>query len=117
MQTEKAYSDFVFQDGWVYFSGKTGALADGSVPDDFSAQTEQAIANLKAVMATADCSLEQLVKVTVFLTSMEDYVTFNTLYNRHFPGRRPARSCVAVSALPRNAKVEIEAIAHVDRQG
>lgn len=116
MTIEKAYSDFVFQDGWFYFSGKTGAMADGTVPDDFTAQTEQAIANLKAVMATAGCTLDDLVKVTVFLTSMDDYVTFNEIYIRHFPNERPARSCVAVSGLPRNAKVEIEGIGHMSRQ-
>lgn len=112
MQAEKAYSDFIEQDGWLYFSGKTGAVADGSVPDDFSEQAEQAMLNLTAVMASASCTPNDLVKVTVFLTSMDDYAVFNAIYIRHFPGRRPARSCVAVLGLPRNAKVEIEGIAH-----
>ncbi|MHB2250769.1 Enamine/imine deaminase [compost metagenome] len=116
MQQEKAYSDFIHQDGWIYFSGKTGAVADGSVPDDFAQQAGQAIENLKAVMATADCNVANLVKVTIFLTSMDDYVAFNEIYVRHFPGWRPARSCVAVSGLPRNAKVEVEAVAYVGKQ-
>ncbi|WIV24079.1 RidA family protein [Pseudomonas sp. M2(2023)] len=116
MQKEKAYSDFIHQDGWIYFSGKTGAAADGSVPDDFAEQAEQAIHNLKAVMASADCNVDNLVKVTIFLTSMDDYVAFNEIYIRHFPGRRPARSCVAVSGLPRNAKVEVEAVAYISKQ-
>ncbi|MFJ9993081.1 RidA family protein [Pseudomonas putida] len=117
MQKEKAYSDFIHQDGWIYFSGKTGAMADGSVPDDFAQQAEQAINNLKAVMATVDCTVDNLVKVTIFLTSMDDYSAFNEIYIRHFPGRRPARSCVAVCGLPRNAKVEVEAVAYINSQG
>ncbi|MDZ4019277.1 RidA family protein [Pseudomonas sichuanensis] len=117
MQQEKAYSDFIHLDGWIYFSGKTGAVADGTVPDDFAQQAEQAINNLKAVMSTADCTVDNLVKVTIFLTSMDDYVAFNEIYVSHFPGRRPARSCVAVSGLPRNAKVEVEAVAYVGKHG
>ncbi|EJM67421.1 putative translation initiation inhibitor, yjgF family [Pseudomonas sp. GM49] len=64
-------------------------------------------------MATADCTVDNLVKVTIFLTSMDDYVAFNEIYICHFPGRRPARSCVAISGLPQNAKVEIEAAGYV----
>ena len=108
------YSQAIAANGMVYTSGQialnpqTGALAGDSI----EAQTEQAIHNLKAVLEAAGSSLESVVKTTCFLQRMSDFATFNAIYERYFPGK-PARSCVEVSALPKGALVEIEAVAEV----
>ena len=106
------YSQAVCANGFVYTSGQialrpeTGALA-GS---DIETQTGQAIANLKAVLEAAGSGLDRVVKTTCFLRHMGDFAAFNAVYERCFPGK-PARSCVEVSALPKGALVEIEAVA------
>lgn len=106
------YSQAVAVNGMVYTSGQiallpgTGELAAGGV----AAQTEQLIQNLKAVLAAAGCGLGDVVKTTCFLTDMGDFAAFNEVYAKYFTGR-PARSCVAVRALPKGALAEIEAVA------
>ena len=106
------YSQAIKANGLVHTSGQialnpqTGALKGDSI----ETQTEQAIQNLKAVLEAAGGSLETVVKTTCFLRRMSDFAAFNAIYERHFPGR-PARSCVEVSALPKGALVEIEAVA------
>ena len=74
-------------------------------------QAAQALKNMKAVLAAAGASPSQVVKTTVFLTDMADFQTVNGVYAEVFPSDAPARSCVAVAALPKGAKVEIEAVA------
>ena len=120
IHTEKApaaigpYSQAIQTGGLVFTSGQialdpaTGALSAG----DVQAQTEQAVANLRAVLEAAGSSLKQVVKTTCFLRHMEDFAAFNAVYEKHFPGK-PARSCVEVGALPKGALVEIEAVAEV----
>ena len=109
------YSQAIAVNGLVYTSGqialdpKNGTLAGDSI----EAQTEQAIQNLKAVLEAAGSSLENVVKTTCFLQRMSDFAAFNAIYEKHFPGK-PARSCVEVSALPKGALVEIEAVAEVE---
>ncbi|MDO5565735.1 MAG: Rid family hydrolase, partial [Planctomycetia bacterium] len=76
-------------------------------------QARRAIANLSAVLTAADSSLAHVVKTTCFLTDMNNFAAFNEVYEQMFPGK-PARSCVAVAALPRQVLVEIEAVAMVD---
>ena len=83
---------------------------DGLVEGGVERQTERVIQNLAAVLEAAGSGLEQVVKTTCFLTTMDDFSLFNTVYARYFP-QKPSRSCVAVKQLPRNALVEIEAIA------
>jgi 2-iminobutanoate/2-iminopropanoate deaminase len=116
--TEKAprpvgpYSQAVCSGQAVYCSGQigldpsTGGLVDGVV-----AQTEQCLRNLEAVLMAAGCSLSDVVKTTIFVTDMGDFKAVNEAYGRSFPKEPPARSTVAVSALPLGAKVEIEAVA------
>ncbi len=110
------YSQAIAVNGLVYTSGqialnpRTGALAGDSI----EAQTEQAIANLKAVLEAAGSSLNSVVKTTCFLQRMSDFAAFNAVYEKHFPGK-PARSCVEVAALPKAALVEIEATAVCDQ--
>jgi len=107
------YSQAIAVNGMVYTSGsiplvpKTGELLDAEVKD----QTELVIQNLKAVLAAAGCGLTDVVKTTCFLTDMGNFAAFNEVYAGHFTGK-PARSCVAVLALPKGALVEIEAVAY-----
>ena len=83
------------------------------VDDDFVvSQTEQVIANLKAVLEAAGTDLTKVVKTTCFLKNMGDFAVFNGVYAKHFTGN-PGRSCVEVSALPKGVLVEIEAVAEL----
>ncbi|MCL2212100.1 MAG: RidA family protein [Treponema sp.] len=106
------YSHAVIAGGTIFTSGQipilpaTGELIEGGVKE----QAEQVIKNLKAVLASAGSDLDRVVKTTCFLTDMADFAAFNEVYAAHFTGK-PARSCVAVRALPKGALVEIEAIA------
>ena len=118
IRTEKApkaigpYSQAVVLGNLVYTSGQialdpeTGALAE----NDIRVQTERVCQNLSAVLEAAGSSMELAVKTTCFLQNMEDFAEFNEVYGRYFVSR-PARSCVAVKSLPKNALVEVEVIA------
>lgn len=104
---------FLFASGQVALDPATGEL----VGADVQAQTEQAIKNVQAVLAAADASLAQVVKTTVFLTNMQDFSAMNEVYARYFAAAdhlAPARSTIAVAALPRAALVEIECVAILD---
>lgn len=98
--------DLVYTSGQIPLVPESGALADGGIEE----QTTQAIKNLSAVLEGAGSSLEKVIKTTCFLQNMGDFAAFNAVYEKYFTGR-PARSCVEVSALPKGALVEIEAIA------
>jgi 2-iminobutanoate/2-iminopropanoate deaminase len=97
----------------VYLSGQTGtdAATGVLVPGDVAAQTDQVFRNLTAVLKAAGLTLEHVVKCNVFLVNMNDFNAMNTVYAKHFHAPFPARSTVAVLALPRGAQVEIEMIA------
>jgi 2-iminobutanoate/2-iminopropanoate deaminase len=84
---------------------------------DVAAQAEQVLNNLTAVLEAGGSSLANVVKTTVFLTDMGDYAAMNEVYSRFFGDSKPARSAVAVSALPLGAQVEIEAVALVAKGG
>ena len=86
---------------------ETGELAGG----DAAAQAEQVCRNIQAVLAANNMTFSDVVKTTVFLTAMDDFAAVNAVYARYFPEPFPARSTVAVTALPRGAKVEIEVTA------
>jgi 2-iminobutanoate/2-iminopropanoate deaminase len=94
-------------------SGQVGLVpASGElVAADVGLQTRQALANLSAVLAAAGCGLGDVVKTTVFLVDMADFASMNAVYAEHFGTPYPARSTVAVAALPKGARVEIEAVA------
>ena len=106
------YSQAIAYGGLVYTSGQIGINPiTGSIDaPGIEGQTEQIIRNLKAVLETAGTDLTRVVKTTCFLQSMADFAAFNAVYEKHFTGK-PARSCVEVSALPKGALVEIEAVA------
>lgn len=115
--TEKApaaigpYSQGICAGEWVFTSGQIPVdPADGSVPEGITAQAEQACRNVGAVLAAAGISFENVVKTTCFLANMEDFSQFNSVYEKYFIFK-PARSCVAVRALPKGVLCEIEAIA------
>ncbi len=103
--------DLVYTSGQVGFDPASGRLVTGGVVE----QTEQVIRNLEAVLSAADSSLGQIVKTTVFLKDMNDFAAMNEVYARFLAPEGivpPARSTVEVARLPRDARVEIEVIAH-----
>jgi 2-iminobutanoate/2-iminopropanoate deaminase len=99
--------DRVYTSGQVAQNPATGKLIDG----DVAAQTEQALHNLQVILSAAGKSLEDVVKVNVYLTDMRHFAEMNAVYARHFVAPYPARTTVAVAALPLGAAVEIEVIA------
>lgn len=107
------YSQAVKKSGMVFVSGQipidpaTGNLVEG----DIKTQTRQVLNNVKAVLTAAGASLEDVVKATVFITSMDDFPLVNEVYSEFFQDLPPARACVEVSRLPKSVHVEIEAIA------
>jgi len=108
------YSQAILADGLLFASGQiplspeTGAVVSGGIKE----QTEQVMQNIAAVLAAAESDFTKVIKTTCFLTSMEHFTAFNEIYAQYFTGK-PARSCVAVSALPRGVLVEVEIIAKV----
>lgn len=100
-----AVGDLVFCSGQIPVDPKTGLI-----PDGIEQQAEQSCKNVAAVLASAGCGMEQVVKTTCFLADMNDFAAFNQVYARYFVGK-PARSCCAVRTLPKNVLCEIEAIA------
>ena len=100
---------FLFTAGQVALDPSTGQLVPGGIAE----QTSRALENLRAVLRAAGSDVSQVVKTTVFLVDMADFTAMNEVYGRVFGDHRPARSTVAVAALPRGALVEIEVIATV----
>lgn len=101
--------DLVFLSGQIPLDPKSGEMVGGQ---DASAQAEQVLDNLAAVLAAAGSSFAQVVKTTIFLTDLADFAAVNAVYAKRFDGvPPPARATVQVAALPRGAKVEIEMIA------
>ncbi len=97
--------------GFVFTSGQIPVdPATGSIPVGITAQTEQSCRNVMAILEAAGTSFKNVVKTTCFLADMADFAEFNTVYERFFLSK-PARSCVAVKALPKGVLCEIEAIA------
>lgn len=97
-----------------YSSGQIPLTADGVMVDgDITEQTNQVFENLKAVLAEAGTSLDKVIKTTVFMADMNDFVAMNEAYANHFGEHKPARSAVEVARLPKDSKVEIEVIALV----
>lgn len=99
--------EFVFAAGQVAIDPATGKFIEGGIEE----QTRQVLKNLTAVLETAGSSLGQVVKTTVFLRDIADFKAMNAVYAKFFPERPPARSTIAVNALPLGALVEIEAVA------
>lgn len=98
--------NLVFTSGQIGLIPETGVLAQG-----IAAQTEQVLKNLGAVLAGAGLTYTDVIKTTVFLDNMDDFATVNEIYAKYFTEDAPARSCVEVASLPKEALVEIEVIA------
>lgn len=106
------YSQAMIANGMVFTSGQIALTPAGEMIDgDVKAQCVQVLANLKAVLEAAGSSLNKVVKTTIFLDNMDDFAAVNELYAAAFGDHKPARSTVAVKTLPKNALVEIDAIA------
>ena len=106
------YSQGIATDGFLFCSGQIGLdPATGILAEGLEAQTEQVLRNVGAVLSAAGLTMADVVKTTVFLIDMATFPTVNSIYGRHVVDPPPARSTVAVSALPRGALIEIEAIA------
>jgi len=101
---------FAFLSGEVAFDPATSQIIDGDVAE----QTARVIENLKAVLEASGSSLAQVVKTSVFLKDMNDFVKMNEVYGRYFSDNSPARSTVEVARLPRDVRVEIDCIALVN---
>lgn len=105
------YSQAVFAGDTLYLSGQLGLdPATMTLPAEFAAQCERMFSNLKAVVEAAGASLDQVVKLTVFLTDLSYFATVNEVMARYFTAPYPARSAVEVKGLPRGAMVEAEAV-------
>lgn len=121
ISTEKApkavgpYSQAIKTPGYIFCSGQihldpaSGQLVGGTVAE----QTRQVLTNLSNVLAGAGSDLSKVVKTTVFLKDMKDFEEMNAVYSEFFSAEKPARSTIAVAGLPKNANIEIEAIALV----
>ncbi len=113
------YSQAVRVGDWVFCSGQigldpaTGELAAGGVV----AETNRVLDNLHAVLAAAGGSLDSIVRTTIYLVDLADFGRVNEIYERRFSAPFPARATVGVAALPRGARVEIDAIAIVEQAG
>ena len=106
------YSQATVSGGVVYTSGQIPMLPGGSLQEgDVAAQARQVLENLKAVLTAAGSGLERVMKTTVFLKDMEDFAAMNAVYAEYFTEPYPARSTVQVARLPRDVRVEIEAVA------
>lgn len=101
--------DFVFTSGQIPIDPKTGELVTGGIKE----QTEQVIKNLEAVLTAAGSSLQKVIKTTVFIKDMNEFALINEVYSGFFSGSLPARSTVEVARLPKDVRVEIEALAMV----
>lgn len=102
--------DLLFTSGQIALTPK-GEFIDGGI----EAQTKQVLQNLEAILEAANTSKDSVIKTTIFLANMEDFITVNSLYEAFFGLHKPARSTVAVKTLPKNALIEIEVIAHISQ--
>ena len=102
--------NLLFCSGQIALDPESGVLT-GS---DIKTQTEQVMQNISAVLAASGATFDDVVKTTCFLVDINDFAVFNTLYAKYFTGK-PARSCVAVSALPKGALVEVEVVAIIEK--
>lgn len=99
--------DFLFASGQIAIDPATGNLVEGGI----EAQTRRVMENVQHILAAAGLNFSQVVKTTVFITDMGDFAAVNKIYGEYFTSNPPARSCVAVAALPKGALVEVEVIA------
>ena len=109
------YSQAIVAGDFVYSAGQVGIdpVSGGLVSGGIMAETTQVLSNLASVLAAAGCSLDDVVKTTVYLADMATFGEMNEVYARHFGDHRPARATVEAGALPKNVAVEIDLIARI----
>lgn len=109
------YSQAVRVGEWLYISGSLGMdpTTGAFVPGDAAVQARRALENMGHVLAAAGATFDHVVKTTVFLADMDDFAAVNAVYGEFFTGVPPARSAVQAARLPKDAFVEIEAVAHL----
>ncbi len=108
------YSQGIIVNNMLYSSGQIPLTAEGQMIDgDVTAQTHQVFRNLEAVLKEAGAAFNTVVKATVFIKNMDDFSAINEVYGQYFSDHKPARSCVEVARLPKDALVEIEVVALV----
>lgn len=100
--------------GFLYVSGQVGKDLNGKIVEGFAAQTRQSMENLKAIITAAGCSMDDIVKVTIYVTDISKVGELNPIYREYFTEPLPARATVEVSKLGLTAEVEIDAIAECD---
>ena len=106
------YSQAIEANGLVFASGQIPVNpATGEIPEGIEAQAEQVMTNMKNLLEAAGTSMENVVKTTVFIKSMDDFGTINGIYSKYFEKDCPARSCVEISRLPKDVLLEMQAIA------
>jgi len=104
--------NLIFSPGQLPIDPQTGEIVEGGIEK----QAEQSLQNLKAVLRPYLIDFNNIVKVTIFLRDINDFNKMNEIYSRNFNSPFPARSCIEVSRLPKDAQIEIEAIAYCDKQ-
>jgi 2-iminobutanoate/2-iminopropanoate deaminase len=100
--------DFLFTSGQIAIESKTGKIVPGGVEE----QTTQVLKNIEAVLKSAGLTMRQVVKTTIYITNMDDFVPVNQIYAAYFKDNKPARSTVEVSRLPKDVRIEIECVAY-----
>jgi 2-iminobutanoate/2-iminopropanoate deaminase len=106
------YSQAIIANGFIFTSGQIALTGDGKFLDeDIKVQTEQVLKNLSEILKSGGSSLDKVIKTTIFLADINDFAVVNEIYAKAFGEHKPARSTVEVKSLPKNAKVEIEAVA------
>ena len=105
------YSQAIDLGNLVFTSGQIPVAPDGTVSNDIVEQAHQTLKNLKAVLEAAGCSMDSVVKTTVFISDMDQFGAINAVYEQYFSRPYPARSCVQVAKLPKGVGIEIEAVA------
>lgn len=105
------YVQAVKSNGIIFISGQLGFdMGNGEIPSEVEDQAKNSLKNMNAIINAAGTDKSKVIKTTIFLTDMADFAKVNEIYGAYFEGHNPARSCVAVAALPKGAKVEIECI-------
>ena len=99
---------FIFTSGQIPLVPETGLIIEGGIKE----QTIQVIKNIEAILLSANSSIQRVVKTTCYLKNIDDFAEFNAVYSKYFTSK-PARSCVEVAAIPKNALVEVEVIAEI----
>ncbi len=104
------FNDLLFISGQIPIEPKSGAILAGNIKE----QTRQILENMSSILTAGESSLNNVLRVTIFLTNLEDYAAVNEVYTQFFEESQPARSTVQVSRLPMDAQIEIDAIAGID---